>query len=92
MWLPEFREKIKQNGKLGNLKAQINNPNGTFFEKSHSEETKKIIGNKNSITQSGKGNSQFGSMWITNGVESKKIKKDYTIQEGWYKGRKLKRV
>ena len=33
-------------------------------------------------------NSQFGTMWITNGQENKKIKKDVDIiPEGWYKGR-----
>jgi len=28
-------------------------------------------------------------MWITNGVENKKIKKDDLIPQGWNKGRKL---
>ena len=39
--------------------------------------------------QSGENNSQYGSMWITNGKESKKIKKTDTIPEGWSKGRVL---
>jgi hypothetical protein len=29
-------------------------------------------------------------MWITNGVESKKIKKDDIMPDGWKKGRKIK--
>jgi hypothetical protein len=38
--------------------------------------------------QRGKKNSQFGTMWITNGQENKKIKKDVDIiPERWYKGR-----
>lgn len=37
----------------------------------------------------GEKNSQFGSMWITNGTENKKIKKVDIIPEGWYKGRKM---
>ena len=38
--------------------------------------------------QKGSKNSQFGAMWITNGQENKKIKKDVDIiPEGWYKGR-----
>jgi len=37
---------------------------------------------------SGKGNSQFGSMWITNGVDDRKITKGNPIDVGWYKGRK----
>jgi hypothetical protein len=36
----------------------------------------------------GETNSQFGSMWITNGVENRKLKKDSIIPEGWTKGRK----
>jgi hypothetical protein len=35
-------------------------------------------------------NSQFGTCWITNEVESKKIKKDTDIPEGWRLGRKTK--
>ena len=38
----------------------------------------------------GEKNSQFGSMWITNGTENKKIKNIDIIPEGWYKGRKIK--
>lgn len=37
--------------------------------------------------QVGSTNSQFGSMWITNGTLNKKIKKDDNLPEGWYKGR-----
>jgi hypothetical protein len=39
--------------------------------------------------RTGEKNSSFGSMWITNGVESKKIKKDDLIPDGWRKGRKM---
>lgn len=37
--------------------------------------------------QSGSSNSQFGTMWITNGVISKKIKSDQLIESGWTRGR-----
>lgn len=42
-----------------------------------------------SCNQKGKGNSQFGTMWICNidHKENKKIKKDELIPEGWIKGR-----
>ena len=40
-----------------------------------------------SVQQTGKGNSQSGTMWINNGFDSKKIKKDDTIPDGWNKGR-----
>lgn len=38
----------------------------------------------------GKDNSQYGTMWITDGINNKKIKKDVDfIPDGWYKGRKI---
>lgn len=51
-----------------------------------SEETRM----KMSIAGSDRKNSQFGTIWITNGFDNKKIKKEEPIPEGWYKGRKLK--
>lgn len=65
---------------------------GVFYDwsgKKHKEETKKIIGEKNSLNQKGEKNSQFGAIWITNGVENKKLKKDSEIPQGWYKGRNI---
>ncbi len=35
----------------------------------------------------GQKNSQYGTMWITNGRQNKKIKKDQVILQGWRKGR-----
>lgn len=52
--------------------------------KKYSEETKK----KMSESKKGSHNSQFGTMWITNGNDNRKIKKEDLIPEGWYKGRK----
>lgn len=46
------------------------------------KETYKIIKH-----QQGKTNSQYGTMWITNDVNSKKIKKDDVIPKGWRKGK-----
>lgn len=52
--------------------------------KKHSEETKqKMRKSKNN----GELNSQFGTYWITNGFENKKIKLKDFIPENWYKGR-----
>lgn len=62
----------------------------TFTGKRHSDATKAAIGAKNSEHQSGNRNSQYGTKWITNGTESKKVPKDQEIPEGWHLGRKLK--
>lgn len=59
----------------------------------HKLETKIKIGIANSIQQKGEKNSQFGTHWITNGEENKKIKKDdlqFWINQNWKLGRKIK--
>jgi len=56
-----------------------------FMGRSHTEETKEKMRKSKNV---GSTNSQFGTMWITNGQENKKIKKIDVIPEGWYKGRK----
>lgn len=76
-------------GKSGFVRPKINPM--AFLNKSHSEETKQIIGEKNSVHQSGSGNSQFGTTWITDGAESKKISKTDVIPDGWKKGRIIKK-
>ena len=63
--------------------------NKSFTGKKHKEETKAKIGLTNSIKQKGQGNSQYGTMWITNGIENKKVKKDLKLPSHWYKGRTL---
>jgi len=61
--------------------------------KHHKEETKKLIGLKNSINHTGEKNSQYGTCWIHNENKNMKIKKeqinDY-INLGWIKGRKMR--
>ncbi len=42
-----------------------------------------------SEAQTGSNNSQFGLIWITNGIESKKILNDTVIPIGWERGRKI---
>lgn len=60
-----------------------------FKGKKHSNETKSLISKKNSLNQSGEKNSQYGTMWITNGEINLKIKKNMSIPEGYIKGRKI---
>jgi group I intron endonuclease len=59
-----------------------------WIGKNHSEETKQKIGKESSLKQKGENNSQFGTCWITNGTENKKIKKTDTLPIGWSLGRK----
>lgn len=64
----------------------------SFKDKTHSSESKKKIGIKNSIAQSGSKNSQYGTRWIHSVVDrmSKKIRKDQPLPDGWFEGRKMK--
>lgn len=75
---------LKKAHKEGKLKGRDGGPNKG---KSLSENHKKLIGERNKIKQKGMLNSQYGTMWITNGKESKKIKKNDVIPEGWYSGK-----
>ena len=62
----------------------------SFRGKSHTEETKQKMSRKHKERlQDPTKNSQYGTMWITNGAENKKISKDSDIPEGWYKGRNM---
>jgi hypothetical protein len=87
---PEFRkrhqkfasDKMKKQHQLG----KITPPDWTG--RKHSEESKRKIGLSNSVKQSGVNNSQFGTCWITNGVDNKKIIKGNNIPNGWKLGRK----
>jgi len=58
--------------------------------KNHKESSKKLIGEKSSVNQTGNKNSQFGTCWITNGIDNKKIYKGDLIPNGWMLGRKIK--
>lgn len=57
-----------------------------------------FIGINNGVKQSqetinkkmGEKNGSYGTVWITNGKENKKIKKEGIIPEGWRKGRMMK--
>ena len=67
------------------LEGKIKHDN--FTGKKHSEETKRKMSLAKKNKGLGKNNSQFGTMWITNGKDNKKIKRDEgIIPEGWYKG------
>lgn len=62
-----------------------------FAGKRHTDKSKQEIGLKNSVHQTGEGNSQFGSLWVTNGHDNLKIKKTDVIPIGYSKGRVIKK-
>lgn len=73
------------------LKKRFEKTPHHWIGKFHTEETKRKIGHTNSIKQKGSGNSQFGTHWITNGKENRKVKLVDMIPPGWYKGRIINR-
>jgi len=87
-WTTEERQANNINARNVMLKKY---PNGPFFKKHHTDETKNAISKKaKDRLKDPTKNSQFGTMWITNEIESKKIKKDQPIPDGFRKGRKMK--
>jgi hypothetical protein len=98
---PEYRKRHIQNAIEGKRKKSIllhGDPKEsfrTFKGKKHKESTKKKIGEKASINQMGKGNSQYGTFWMYN-LElelNKKVKNEDLeehLSEGWIKGRKMR--
>ena len=87
-----YRSQVIDHCSIMAERSKNNNPNGTFFGKSHSEETKqKMRKSKNA----GDSNSQFGTCWIFNDLEqsSIKVKREELqlwLDKGWSKGRKQK--
>lgn len=82
---------LKKAHKEGNKNFR---PPPSFEGKKHTEKTKRIIGEKNSIHQKGEKNSQYGTCWIYNKnlKKCKKINKNEIhlwLEKGWLKGRKM---
>lgn len=63
-----------------------------FKNKKHSE--KSLIQLKETFKKNkhavGERNSQFGTIWLTNGIKNCKIKRNEEIPSGWYRGRIIK--
>jgi hypothetical protein len=84
-----YRQKMTaiacQNFKKAREEGRVPRPD-YFKGKKHTEETKRKIGAVTSAAMSGSGNSQYGTFWITNGIENMKCRGD--IPAGFYRGRK----
>lgn len=82
---------LKVRSKMGNAARKEKYPNGISFKQSKQaidNQKKSFMENKH---QQGSKNSQFGTMWITDGNNNKKIRKDSSIPLGWEKGRCVKK-
>jgi group I intron endonuclease len=86
---------LRANGFLGKkhseetkkLIAEKSKGNIVWLGRNHREETKKKMSQSHQGKHLGETNSQFGKMWINNGMISAKIMKHETIPVGWCKGR-----
>jgi NUMOD3 motif len=91
MWnSPGYREWHKEKNSKLHREGRMHKP--SFAGKTHSEDTRKQMSASHAGKHVGEKNSQFGTMWITDGSKSKKISKFDMIPEGWYQGRKTCRV
>lgn len=72
------KETRRQRAALGGAKSR-----GRILTDDH----KNKISSANKDKQQGLKNSQYGTMWITNGIENRKIKKSDSIPYNWHKGR-----
>jgi group I intron endonuclease len=78
---------FKQNMSIAQKKRFATSP-GTFLNKTHTLETKEKMRQSHVGKGCGESNSQFGTIWINNGTDKMKIKKDATIPDGWRRGMK----
>lgn len=78
-------ERFKKMHECGDFKYD------NFLGKKHTKESKKKMSETSCGMGSGKNNSQYGSMWVTNGVDNRKIKANSTPPDGYTKGRTLKK-
>jgi hypothetical protein len=85
----QFRESFKKRVSilLSNTHKSGKIKYDTFTGKQHSEETKQRMSETKKGKKTGSDNSQYGTMWITNGQENRKVKKNDVMPEGWKKGR-----
>jgi hypothetical protein len=85
---PAYKQWHQERISLGRQNGKVSKG---FSNKKHTLESKLKISRNCQGCQLGEKNSQYGTMWITNGKENKKIKKDIElIPAGWVKGRKIK--
>ena len=98
---PEFAEIVSQSAKAAynsalhdiekmmKIKEEKHGSSNCWLGKRHTEKSKEKMRKTKNL---GENNSQFGTCWINNQIEVKKIKKEdlpFWLNLGWSKGRKL---
>lgn len=81
----QMKKRLAEYTRANHLAKKIKQPN--WKGKKHKEETKERLKFLKKGTGMGFTNSQANTIWITNGIINKKIKKEETLPEGFYKGR-----
>jgi hypothetical protein len=89
---PEFKKTMDEHRRQARIKFKEKYPNGCWIGRSHSEDTKALMEQSHVGKHTGEKNSQYGSMWITNGTMNQKVKAVDIIPDGWRKGRVLKKT
>ena len=86
----EYRGKLSKGIRKAYKEGRITPTVGGWNKgKTLSDEHKTNIGKTNSVKQSGKGNSQYGTCWITKDGTNKKVNKgdlEAHLEQGWLKG------
>jgi group I intron endonuclease len=77
-----LKQKLIDNGGVAWWK-----PRQTFLGKRHTESTKAKMRKAKIGVCEGSANSQYGTIWITNGINNKKLNSSSQIPLGWRKGR-----
>ena len=91
----EFKKHISEAVRLQRKKeineGRYSSPNrGHWKGRKHKPESIQKMKESAKGRSKGDKNSQYGTCWITNNIENKKIRKGDAIPEGWELGRKLK--
>ena len=86
----EFARKSRSSETLKRLHQEGRIKYDTFTGKKHKPETIQKMKDIKKGYGVGERNSQYGTYWITNGIENRKIKASDIIPEGWSKGRTFK--
>lgn len=88
---PEFREMLREKLSKGIKRSYDNGRKGmnhfSWKGKTRTDEVKRKMSESSKGMGKGEKNSQYGTCWITDGENNKKMKKTDSIPEGWVLGK-----